>query len=192
MSRLYLGIDCATPFLSLALWDDVRGQVAAFQEEVGRDHAARIVGELAELFRRGSAAPSAVHAIGVGVGPGSYTGVRVALATAAGLGRAWNVTVAGVPTLAAMAAGALRPGESAAVALDARRGNVYAAVYRRPEPATILEAMRLEELRAVAKLPREGLATRLGARRVIEDAAPSAAYTAAAARELRPAVAVYL
>jgi tRNA threonylcarbamoyladenosine biosynthesis protein TsaB len=189
VSRIYLGIDCATPYLSLALFDDSRGPLAAFAEEVGRDHAARIVSELVRLFDRAGLAPGDVAGIGVGVGPGSYTGVRVALATAKGLGRAWGVPLGGVSTLAAIAANGLLPGELGAAALDARHGNVYAAVYRRPDDRTEL---RLEEVRAVAKLPRAGLAERLGGVRVIEGVAPSAVHTAAAARAGDPAEAVYL
>lgn len=189
VSRVFLGIDCATPYLSLALVDEDRGPLATFAEDVGRDHAARIVPELARLFERAGLAPGDVAGIGVGVGPGSYTGVRVALATASGLARSWGVPVGGVSTLAAIAARGLQPGELAAAALDARHGNVYAAVYRRSDDPTELG---LEEERAVTKLPRAGLARRLGGVRVIEGVAPAAEHTATAARAGKPAEPVYL
>lgn len=189
VSRIYLGIDCATPYLSLALVDESRGPLAAFAEDVGRDHAARIVSELARLFDRAGLGPGEVHGIGVGVGPGSYTGVRVALATAKGLARAWGVPLGGVSTLAAIAAGGLRPGELGAAALDARRGNVYVAVYLRSDDP---EELRLVEVRGVAKLPRAGLAERLDGVRVIEGVPPAAEHTAVAACAGDPVEAVYL
>lgn len=178
MSRTYLGIDCATPHLALALWDSERGLLAELRDEVGREHAARIVPELERLFARARRRPGQVDGIGVGIGPGSYTGVRVGLATARGLARAWGVALGGASTLAAIALSALLPGETAIATLDARRGNVYAALYRRPRDPTDL---RLEELRPPAKLARGELLQRLPPARVIEGAAPDASFTAAAA-----------
>lgn len=185
---LYLGIDSATRYLALALWSPDGGLLAAYREDIGRDHAARIVPELQHLFERARSAPDSVAGIGVGVGPGSYTGVRVGLATAKGLARAWQVPLAGASTLAALALAGLAPGETGAAALDARRGNVYAAVYRRPVDPTDLA---LEVFRAPAKLPRSELAA-LGALHVVEDGAPDAALTAAAALQGAPAEALYL
>ena len=189
MSRPFLGIDCATRYLSLALWDEGRGELASFAEDVGRGHAARIVTELDALFARAGVPRGGLAGVGVGIGPGSYTGVRVAVSTARGLGRAWGVPVAGASTLAAVAAAALAPGETGAAVLDARRGNVYAALYRRPaDPADL----RMETLAPPAKLPRDALAARFGPVRVVEDAPPLAAAVAAAAREGARAEPVYL
>lgn len=189
MSHVYLGIDSATRYLSLALWNDERGLLAEYREDLGREHAARIVPELARLFDRARLPPGGVSAIGVGVGPGSYTGVRVGVATAKGLARAWGVPLGGASTLAAIALTALLPGETGVAALDARRGNVYAAIYRRPEDPTDL---RFEVLEAPAKVPRSWLQARGAELRVVEDAAPDASLTAAMAREGDPAEASYL
>ncbi|MEJ2287950.1 MAG: tRNA (adenosine(37)-N6)-threonylcarbamoyltransferase complex dimerization subunit type 1 TsaB [Deinococcales bacterium] len=189
MSDVYLGIDSATPYLSLALWSAERGLLAEFREDVGRDHAARIVPELERLFARARTPKGAVAGIGVGVGPGSYTGVRVGVATAKGLARAWGVGLGGASTLAALALNALRPGETAAATLDARRGNVYAALYRRPDDPTDL---RLEVLRAPVKIARTALTEALGHVHTIEGGPPDAALTAAMASAGDPAEPVYL
>jgi tRNA threonylcarbamoyladenosine biosynthesis protein TsaB len=83
-----------------------------------------------------------IEAFAISIGPGSFTGLRVGLATLKGLAFGVDAPVAAVPTLAALAAGAApAPGPVAAL-LDARRGEVYAAVF--PE-AGALEPTLLPE-----------------------------------------------
>ncbi|GAA5511435.1 hypothetical protein Dcar01_00144 [Deinococcus carri] len=123
-----LALDTATPFLTLALtWAD--GELA-FSEEVGRAHAERLADAAAGLFRQ-AGLPFRADQLVIGTGPGSYTGVRVGASYALGLGRAWGAPVRGVPTLEALVRGedGQVPEGEVAVSLDARRGNVYGAVY---------------------------------------------------------------
>lgn len=189
MKAVYLGIDTATRFLSLALWTPERGLLAGVREDVGRDHAARIVLEIERLFARARVERGAVAGIGVGVGPGSYTGVRVGIATGQGLARAWGVPLAGTSTLAALALAGLLPGASGIAALDARRGNVYAARFRRPDDPTDL---RMVTLHPTEKLARSSLVDRLGRDTVIEGCGPDAALMAFMAASGAPAKALYL
>jgi tRNA threonylcarbamoyladenosine biosynthesis protein TsaB len=143
---IYLGLDTATPFLSLALWSD-EGVLATFAKTIGRDHAKRIILELDILFKTANVLPSQLAGIGVGVGPGSYTGVRVGIATAKALAKGLNVPLVGVRTLSAMAFTALRENETAIVALDARKGSVYAGVFQRKD-TSILESMPVQKITA--------------------------------------------
>src|SRR5262249_42091512 len=76
------------------------------------------------LLRQGSAHPTDVGMLAIGIGPGSFTGVRVGLAVARGLALSLGVWGAGVSTLDALAAGA--PG--ALPVADARRREVFALV----------------------------------------------------------------
>lgn len=69
-----------------------------------------------------------IEAYAISIGPGSFTGLRVGLATVKGLAFGGAAPVAAVPTLAALAAAVVAKGPVAAL-LDARRGEVYAAVY---------------------------------------------------------------
>jgi tRNA threonylcarbamoyladenosine biosynthesis protein TsaB len=90
---------------------------------------------LAEVERAAAAAGGwdRVETIAVGVGPGSFTGLRVGIATARALGLSRGIPVAGVGTLDALGRGIgeRAPASSRLAVLDARRGEVFAALYAR-------------------------------------------------------------
>ncbi len=120
---LTLAIDTSTPQASLAL---TRGD--ELLKELNFDAPAR-VGE--QLFGRfdellGPAHPEALELIAVGIGPGSFTGTRVGLATAKALAFSLDVPLVGVCSLRVVAAATRGP---AAVAMTAFRGEVYAAAF---------------------------------------------------------------
>lgn len=99
-----------------------------------------------------------IGTIVVGVGPGGFTGLRIGLATALGLGQALGVTVTGAPSLEALALGmhACEPGREVVVpVLDARRRELFAAAYR---PAG---GGALEEILAPCAIAPDDLARRL-------------------------------
>jgi tRNA threonylcarbamoyl adenosine modification protein YeaZ len=110
-----LAFDTATEVATSALVAD--GEVLG--ERVSR--ASTLLEDVDALLRRGGTRSDAVDALAVGIGPGSFTGVRIGLATARGLALALGVPVAGVSTLDALAAGA--PG--AVPIIDARRREIF-------------------------------------------------------------------
>lgn len=180
-----LGLDTAGPHLAMALWSPAAGLLARRAPRVERDHAARIVTELDDLFDEAGVRRGAVAAVTVGVGPGSYTGLRVGLAAGRAMATAWSVPLGGADSLASLAWAALAPGETGVAAMDARRGNVYAAVFRREEHD-------LSVIAPAAKHPRGEVARAWPAASWIEDVAPDATWAAMRPPGERAAEAVYL
>ena len=98
MGGRLLAIECATEACSVALFDGTTFFDGRY-EVLGRGHAERLVPMIAELPDRGRA-----ERIFVGLGPGSFTGIRIGLAAARALGLAWGTEVRGYPTLALVSA----------------------------------------------------------------------------------------
>src|SRR5581483_10097769 len=107
---LTLAFDTATDVATVAVVRD--GELLG----EARSRAAAVLADADELLRAASLRPRDLDLLAVGVGPGSFTGVRIGLAAARGLALALDLRVAGVSTLAALAAGA--PG--AVPVIDAR------------------------------------------------------------------------
>ncbi|MFI5913429.1 tRNA (adenosine(37)-N6)-threonylcarbamoyltransferase complex dimerization subunit type 1 TsaB [Dactylosporangium sp. NPDC051541] len=125
---LVMVVDTATAAVTAAL-AKIDDEVTLLAERVTVD--ARGAGELlapqiAAVLAEGGAAPGDLAAVVAGVGPGPFTGLRAGMVTAAALGHALAVPVYGVCTLDAI--GLRLPGR-ALVATDARRKEIYWAVY---------------------------------------------------------------
>lgn len=135
-----LVIDTATAACSVALIDGDR-VIAARHEVVGRGHAERLVPMIAELPGGGRA-----DAILVDCGPGSFTGVRVGIAAAVGLGIGWGVPVTGYTSTALIAAAGLadKPDwQGLAVILEGGHGELFVQAYDRPlAPAGALASLK--------------------------------------------------
>jgi tRNA threonylcarbamoyladenosine biosynthesis protein TsaB len=112
---LILAFDTATDVATSALVAD--GEVLG--ERASR--AVTLLEDIDALLRQSGTHTRDVDALAVGIGPGSFTGVRIGLSTARGLALALGLPVAGVSTLDALAAGA--PG--ALPVIDARRREVF-------------------------------------------------------------------
>lgn len=95
--------------------------------DTARAHGSDLLPALDALVLELGATPRDVRAIVLGTGPGSYTGLRVAAATALGLARATDATALGVPSCDALAWAELEPGAAAWQLLDARGGALYLA-----------------------------------------------------------------
>lgn len=106
---MLLAFDTSSAACTVALFDGAGTCVARADEVIGRGHAERLVPMIAELMD-GRAASEIL----VGVGPGSFTGIRVAIAAAHGLAIGWGAELKGMSSLALLAAGAARDRDVAA------------------------------------------------------------------------------
>lgn len=96
-----------------------------------RAHAVDLLPRIAEAIQELGATPRDIRAVIVGLGPGSYTGLRVAAAAGLGLARGVGAVLRGVASVEALARAGLTPGQCGAVLMDARAGDLYVARYRR-------------------------------------------------------------
>lgn len=182
-SLLTLAIDCSTSALALALVGPGTAgaavtTLASSAQEVGRQHAALLTVHLADLFARAGVGRGSVGRVHVGIGPGSYTGVRVAVAAAKGLSRAWGVEVVGVYSLLAQAGDALAVGAEVVVTRDARRGNVYAQPCMRLDDEPAAGPQRIVALAPPEKVPLDTVAERFAGLRIVSASRPDAAVLA--------------
>ena len=125
---IILGLESSAKTASAALWQDGR-QLALYMQTAGLTHS-RTLGPMLEAMLRGCALTvQDVDLIAVARGPGSVTGVRIGVAAAKGLCWAAEKPGAGVSTLEAMALQAAHMGGWICPVMDARRAQVYNALF---------------------------------------------------------------
>jgi len=115
---MLLAFDTSSAACTAALFDGDTC-IARRDELIGRGHSERLVPMIGELLDGQRA-----DRILVGVGPGSFTGIRVAIAAAYGLAIGWNAKLEGMSSLALLAAGAANDGE-VAVAITGGHGELF-------------------------------------------------------------------
>jgi tRNA threonylcarbamoyladenosine biosynthesis protein TsaB len=101
---MLLALDTSTQWIGLALYDGVQ----VLGEEIWQTHnhhTVEIAPAIQRLMSRCSVLPSALEGIGVALGPGSFTSLRIGLAVAKGMALALRLPVAGIPSLDVLAAG---------------------------------------------------------------------------------------
>lgn len=132
-----LGFDTATPVIGLALVDGDRLLAEARHATAAR--GVDLLLAIDRLCRGAGVAPAALDAIAIGAGPGSFTGLRIGMATAKGIAFAANRPLWAVSSLAALADDAraelaaaqpIAADGAICAALDARRGELFAGVFR--------------------------------------------------------------
>jgi tRNA threonylcarbamoyladenosine biosynthesis protein TsaB len=144
---IVLGFDTATPSTTVGL-RVADGGTLALRDDPGAGeppgHATRLLAMTGDLLAKAEVGWSELDRIAVGLGPGTFTGLRVGVATARGLAQALSLELVGVSSLRALAEAAATRGtpsadlgqagpggerEGVLAVIDARRGEVFAAAY---------------------------------------------------------------
>jgi len=125
---LTLGIDTATKVCTVALLRDAE-PVAEYEMNIGMTHSERLVPQLEQLFKGAGIDKKALDLIAVSRGPGSFTGLRIGLATAEAMAYALHIPLIAVNTLEALAYNLPVENVLLAPILDAQKGNYYLGIY---------------------------------------------------------------
>lgn len=159
---IVLGLDTATPATAVALLDDqrlARGIERRHEPLPGErpGHAAQLLALAAELLGEAGLGFADVDRIAVGLGPGTFTGLRIGVATARALAQGSEAELVGISTLRALAVAAeatAPPGSGVLAVIDARRGEAFAAGWRDGGP--VLEQAALAPAVLARRLAEEG------------------------------------
>ncbi len=146
---MLLALDTSTRLAGIALYDGAAGLVAEYNWHSANRHTIELMPQVSQMMAQAGIKPSDLEAVGVALGPGSFTGLRVALATAKGLALANGLKLFGVPTLDAVAYPHQSEPAPVVAVIQAGRGRVCWAIYahgpagwaRQEEPrlSTVLE-----------------------------------------------------
>ncbi len=123
-----LGIDTSTPIGSVALIDD-DNIVAEHTLNIVQAHSSRLMPAIDTVLKWGDITPNDLDGCVVGIGPGSFTGIRIGVATAKSLCYAVDKPIVGVSTLEAIAYNLRWTNGVVCPILDARRSEIYGGVF---------------------------------------------------------------
>lgn len=121
-------IDTATPYLYIALYEGENKLKSVYQKG-NNDHSVTLMDQIETMFKALNWRVSMLDQIIVGIGPGSYTGVRIGTVVAKMLAWSHNIDIYQVTSTALLASGA-KPGKILAY-IDARRDQAFAGVYQK-------------------------------------------------------------
>lgn len=133
-----LAMDTATMVSSVAVATKDR-VLAELTAETRFTHSETLVVNIEEVMRLADVKREELSAVAVSLGPGSFTGLRIGLATAKAISYALSIPLVGVPTLEVLAAAFPSPGTVVAPLIDAQKGNAYFALYRSTEQGLVCD-----------------------------------------------------
>ena len=132
---LVLGIETATRWCAVALWNE-RGPLASHSFVNAMELSRRLVPTIEALLREEGLTPEELTGIGVSIGPGSFTGLRIGVATAKTMAQVLSIPIMGVETMDVIALtyeSLRRAGTRLAVTLTSRRGQYFVRWYEPPQ-----------------------------------------------------------
>lgn len=153
MTMKILGVETATTTGSVAVVGDA-GVIAEYTLNIELTHSERLMSTVDRVLSDTGIRVADIDAFAVSIGPGSFTGLRIGLAAVKGLALVTNKPVVPVPTLKALAWNLPHAAWPVCPLLDARKNEVYTAIYRFGESG-------IEQLMEESVLPLRGLAERI-------------------------------
>lgn len=134
-----LGIDTSSKFLSIALSEN-KDIIREESHLLDRNHSSELVPRIKELLRKSAVPIGKIDAFVVGLGPGSFTGLRIGVSAIKGFGVALKKPCVGVPSIDSIACNVMAEDKEIVPIIDAKRQQVYAAIYRRKGGRVIRES----------------------------------------------------
>lgn len=125
---LTLAIDTATKVCSIALCRD-QEILAEYTINMGMTHSEGLLPQIEQMLERSKVNKESIDLLAVSMGPGSFTGLRIGLATAEAMAYSWKACLHGVDTLEALAYNIPIENIILVPVLDAQKGNYYQAIY---------------------------------------------------------------
>jgi len=126
---MLLAVDTSTAQIGLALYDDARVTAESLWQS-HQHHTVELAPALAELLKRTGVSIDDIQALGVALGPGSFTALRVGLSFVKGLALARHIPVIGIPSLDVLAGGLPLARLPLAAVLQAGRGRLAIGMYK--------------------------------------------------------------
>ncbi len=125
-----LAVETSTMLGGVAVVDDEKGLVAETRLNVKTTHSERLMTAVDNVLKQAELTLQDIDVFGIAIGPGSFTGLRIGLSTVKGLSYATGKKIVTIPTLEAFAWNFPFCPHQVCLMLDARRGEVYAAVFK--------------------------------------------------------------
>ena len=134
-------IETATRAASVAVCNE--DKFTEITQDSKLTHSETLLPQFKEVLAMSNVTKEMIEAIAVSIGPGSFTGLRIGLATAKALAYAWNVKIIGIPTLQALAYHF--PFETVMPMIDAQKNRAYCQVFDKLKPLSEIEILSIDE-----------------------------------------------
>lgn len=175
---MYISIETSSAVSSLAVGNEdcLKGSLTV---EAGLTHSEQLVPHIDQLLKMAKVAKNEVQGIAISIGPGSFTGLRIGLATAKAMAYVWKVPLVGIMSMDVWAQSFRTTSDLVSIMVDAQKKNVYESRYKNvngqfiriQEPQVKARVDALEELAArkeIVYLSGDGIISRAGKKAVAD------------------------
>ena len=136
-----LAIDSSSKTSSIALFNDEN--FTEFTQNLSFNHSQSLLPNLKNLLQMSCVTKEMIDSIAISIGPGSFTGLRIGLATAKSLAYAWNLKIISVSTLESLAYHF--PFNTVMTLIDAQKNSAYVQIFNRLKKISEIEIINLND-----------------------------------------------